>query len=78
MLAPTATNSASAGFVDNSKQSDLGKKDIFLKNLETDLGRKLGTKVEIIPLQKGGKVVITYYSDDDLERIRGMMGKKIG
>jgi len=54
------------------------KKDIFLKNLETDLGRKLGTKVEIIPLQKGGKVVITYYSDDDLERIRGMMGKKIG
>ncbi len=54
------------------------KKDIFLKNLETDLGRKLGTKVEIIPKQKGGKVVITYYSNDDLERIRGMIVKKIG
>ena len=54
------------------------KKDIFLKTLETELGRKLGTKVEIIPNQKGGKVVITYYSNDDLERIRGMIVKKIG
>jgi len=34
--------------------------------------------VEIIPNQKGGKVVITYYSNDDLERIRGMIVKKIG
>ncbi len=54
------------------------KKDIFLKNIETGLERLLGTKVEILPKQKGGKVMITYYSDDDLERIRGMMGKKIG
>jgi ParB family chromosome partitioning protein len=54
------------------------KKDIFLKNLETGLERQLGTKVEIIPKQKGGKVVITYYSNDDLERIRGLMVKKIG
>ncbi len=51
-------------------------KDIFLKNLETDLERKLGTKVEIIPSQKGGKVVVTYYSNDDLERIRAIMVKK--
>ena len=54
------------------------KKDIFLKTLETERGRKLGTKVDIIPNQKGGKVVITYYSNDDLERIRGMIVKKIG
>jgi ParB family chromosome partitioning protein len=54
------------------------KKDIFLKNLETGLERHLGTKVEIVPKQKGGKLVITYYSNDDLERIRGLMGKKIG
>ncbi len=53
------------------------RKDIFLKNLETDLGRRLGTKVEIAPRKKGGKVTITYYSDDDLERIRGMIVKKI-
>ncbi|GJL78830.1 MAG: chromosome partitioning protein ParB [Nitrospinaceae bacterium] len=53
------------------------KKNVFLKNLETELERKLGTKVEITPRQKGGKVVITYYSNDDLERIRGMIVKKI-
>ena len=57
------------------KKAPEKKKDIFLKNLETDLGRKLGTKVEIIPSQKGGKVVITYYSNDDLERVRGMIVK---
>jgi ParB family transcriptional regulator, chromosome partitioning protein len=52
------------------------KKNVFIKNLETELERKLGTKVEIAPRKKGGKVVITYYSDDDLERIRGMIVKK--
>jgi ParB family chromosome partitioning protein len=35
-----------------------------------ELERKLGTKVEIALGKKGGKVVIKYYSDDDLERIR--------
>jgi ParB family transcriptional regulator, chromosome partitioning protein len=53
------------------------KKNVFVKNLETELGRKLGTKVEIAPSQKGGKVIVTYYSDDDLERIRGMIVRKI-
>jgi ParB family chromosome partitioning protein len=62
----------------DSVKTPVKKKDIFLKNLETGLERLLGTKVEIISKQKGGKVVITYYSDDDLERIRGLMVKKIG
>ena len=46
------------------------KKDIFIKKLEMEWERKLGTKVEIAPSKKGGKVLIKYYSDDDLERIR--------
>ena len=46
------------------------KKDIFIKNLEIELERKLGTKVDIATSKKGGKVSIRYYSDDDLERIR--------
>ena len=46
------------------------KKDIFIRKLEMELERKLGTKVEIALEKKGGKVVIKYYSDDDLERIR--------
>ena len=52
------------------------KKNIFIKDLEKDLGRRLGTKVDISPKTKGGKLVISYYSDDDLERIQGLMGSK--
>ncbi len=59
-------------------QREAAAKDVFLKNLETDLQRKLGTKVEIAPQKKGGKMVITYYSNEDLDRILGMISKKIG
>ena len=49
------------------------KKNIFIKKLETELERKLGTKVKIDPSVKGGKVIINYYSEDDLERIRRLI-----
>ena len=49
-------------------------KDIFTKDLEKDLARRLGTKVEILPKKNGGKLIVTYYSDDDLERIQMLMG----
>ena len=51
------------------KRSKKTNKDIFIRNLQIELERKLGTKVEIATNQKGGKVVIKYYSNDDLERI---------
>ena len=51
------------------KKSEKAYKDIFISNLQVELERKLGTKVEIATNQKGGKVVIKYYSNDDLERI---------
>jgi ParB family chromosome partitioning protein len=51
------------------KRSEKANKEIFIRNLQTELERKLGTKVEIATNQKGGKVVIKYYSNDDLERI---------
>ena len=47
-------------------------------NLEKELERTLGTKVGIAPAKKGGKLTITYYSDDDLERIRAIFIKKTG
>jgi ParB family transcriptional regulator, chromosome partitioning protein len=56
--------------------SHADKKDIFFKDLEKELERKLGTKVEISPKKKGGKLVVTYYSDDDLERIQNLIGKQ--
>jgi ParB family transcriptional regulator, chromosome partitioning protein len=52
------------------------KKNIFIRDLEKELERKLGTKVEISPKKTGGKLVVTYYSDDDLERIQNLIGKR--
>jgi ParB family chromosome partitioning protein len=51
----------------------LAHKDIFIKDLEKEFQRHLGTKVEITPGKKGGKLVVFYYSNDDLNRIRDMM-----
>ena len=51
------------------KKSEKAYKDIFISSLQVELERKLGTKVEIATNQIGGKVVIKYYSNDDLERI---------
>ena len=50
-------------------------KNIFIKDLERDLARRLGTKVNITPKKKGGKLIVTYYSNEDLERIQVLMGK---
>ncbi len=54
-------------------QSIIAQKDIFIKDLEKELQRHLGTKVEIAPGKKGGKLVVLYYSIDDLTRIRDMI-----
>ena len=51
------------------------QKDIFIRDIERDLARKLGTKVEITPKKKGGKLVVRYYSDEDLERIQTLLGE---
>lgn len=52
------------------------KKNIFIKDLEKDIESRLGTKVEINPKKKGGKLVVTYYNDDDLERIQNLIGRQ--
>ena len=48
-------------------------KDIFIKDLEKEFERRLGTKVEIVPSKKGGKLIVLYYSNDDLNRIHDMI-----
>ena len=60
----------------NKPGPQTAKKDIFIKDLEKDLARRLGTKVDISTKKNGGKLVVTYYSDDDLDRIQGLMGSK--
>jgi len=54
----------------------VSKKNIFIKDLAKELERRLGTKVDIKPAKKGGKLVVTYYSDDDLDRIKDLIGQK--
>lgn len=68
-------NKVKAGSVTKPRPST-AKKDIFIKDLEKELARRLGTKVDISPKKNGGKLVVTYYSDDDLDRIQGLMGSK--
>ena len=53
----------------------VSKKNIFIKSLAKELARRLGTKVDIQPTKKGGKLVVTYYSDDDLDRIQDLIGQ---
>ena len=53
------------------------EKDHFLEILETELARSLGTKVKVVSNKKGGTVMISFYSTDDLERIRDMLVSKI-
>lgn len=43
-------------------------------SVEDELKRKMGTKVTIHQRRKGGRIVIEYYSTDDLERILSIMG----
>ena len=51
------------------KISGAGKKDPYVAALEEELQHCLGTKVRVMPQQKRGKIVIEYYSNQDLERI---------
>jgi ParB family chromosome partitioning protein len=43
--------------------------DPYVAPIEEDLQRTLGTKVRITAQKKRGKIIIEYYSPDDLERI---------
>jgi len=44
------------------------------KTVEERLRKSLGTKVSIAPKAKGGKIVIEYYSGEELERILEKIG----
>ena len=49
--------------------------DTHARQLESDLRRKLGTHVKVLPKSaQKGKIEIEYYSLEDLDRILGMIG----
>lgn len=46
-----------------------GRADPDLERVEEDLRRSLGTKVSLARTRRGGRIVIEYYSDDELGRL---------
>ncbi len=43
--------------------------DAELERVEADLRERLGTKVSLSRSRKGGRIVIEYYSDEELGRL---------
>ena len=52
-----------------NKNIKMGSKDSHILDLEDNLMRSLGTKVNLLLGNKKGKIEIEYYSNDDLERL---------
>lgn len=52
-----------------AKKKYTGKVDIFIKDMEERFTEVLATKVKLIPGKKGGKIEISYFSNEDLDRI---------
>lgn len=50
------------------------KRDDSLSEFQERLQLQFGTKVEIQPAKKGGKIALHYYSADDLERLLSCLG----
>ncbi|SHH77221.1 chromosome partitioning protein, ParB family [Caloranaerobacter azorensis DSM 13643] len=51
------------------KNKNETEKDIFILDVEEQLRKILGTKVQIVKGKKKGKIEIEYYNQDDLDRI---------
>jgi len=45
------------------------KKDIQIIAIEEDLQKLLGTKVKVLTGKRGGRIIIDYYTNTDLERV---------
>ncbi|CCQ96942.1 Stage 0 sporulation protein J [[Clostridium] ultunense Esp] len=58
----------------NQKRKET-KKDPFVKEIEEQLMRALGTKVSLNPKKEGGTIQIEFYGHEDLERILELMIK---
>jgi ParB family chromosome partitioning protein len=57
-----------------NKQGVKKLKPLEISELEDKLQKQMGTKVEIISKKKGGKIEISYFDDQDLERILEIIG----
>ena len=51
--------------------------DVYIQSLASGLQQKLGTRVEIKRKGKKGRLILDFYSDQDLERLLELLGGKI-
>jgi len=58
-----------------AKQRSIEQKSLELIATEEKLQHILGTKVRITPFKKRGKIIIDYYSNEDLNRITEVIAK---
>jgi ParB family chromosome partitioning protein len=65
---------ALAGAATSSARRGARRADPELKALEDRLRQALGTKVSLVARAKGGKIIIDYYSADDLSRLIRALG----
>ncbi len=49
------------------------QQDYYLQSLTDNLKRSLGTKVDIKKRGKGGRIVVHFYSDDELDRLLNLL-----
>ena len=63
-----------AGTLAPAKRRRIRSADPQLKGLEDELRRTLGTKVTLMSRKKGGRLVIEYFSSEDLTRILRVLG----
>lgn len=58
-----------------TETKQIPEKDVHHRAVEKSLSEKLGTRVQLLPGQKKGKIVIEYYSTDELNHILEKIGK---
>lgn len=60
------------------KKSQPKPQDAQLRKVEESLQQTLGTKVNLVSRRKGGRIVVDYYSDEDLNRLMRLLGATDG
>ncbi len=65
---------AMAGIASTGKRRRLRRVDPQFKSLEDELRQALGTKVTMVSRKKGGRIIIEYFSSEDLTRLLHALG----
>lgn len=65
---------ALAGALMPARRRRARKIDPHLKPIEDELRRKLGTKVSVVSRKKGGRIIVEYFSSEELDRLLEALG----